>query len=130
MTVRSDLIPVVDAARQVVADMGLRVRSVVVVNVAGISGTGMDATESLGTPTTITPTPRVRGTADRRAYQPGIYEEGDLIVDKISASYTESQLLPTASSRWLINGSDHYAVVGMEPGSFGWRVHLRRMKRQ
>lgn len=131
MTLRDDLIPVVDEARGMVAELGLRLHTVVVrVRTwdGGVPGRGM----STNVDTTLEPTPRVRPpSVRRRVAEPGRYEDGDQTVDRISATYTAAELdgSPLAAGQeclWLIDGEPHRVVGKPDERLFGWEVQLRR----
>lgn len=132
MSLRTDLIPVVDAARGIVADLGLRAR-VVKVRTVTRSGTGLASLASDPTTSdlTLSPTPRVTGEPDKISRAGGQYEQGDLLVDKISATYTRSQLDPGGNSVWVVDGDEYQLVslAGPEKGQqFEWVALLRRVR--
>jgi len=137
MTLRDDLQPVIDDARQLVEDLGLRPYTVTVRKTIW-SG----AEPGLGTATyedlELEPAPKVREpTAHHVFAAPGRYEKGDLLVSRISRDYTEAQLKGSSGSDevcWVIDQGDSsqvYRVVGQpEKCNFEWRVHLRAMTRK
>lgn len=134
MTLRDDLIPVVDDARRMIdVDLGLRLHTVVLRRITWSGGA-----PGLGTPShadlELEPKPKVRDPAPReRVAEPGRFEEGDRVVEKISATYTEEQLnggtlADEEEFMWLING-EPYRVVGKPLEKLlGWSVQLRRMR--
>ena len=129
MTTRDDLIPVVDRARAVVDAMGLRRHVVQVVTVTR-SGTGL---ASIGVaPTTeelvIEPAPRVSWRTRTVPTGPGLAEQGDVTITKISATYTREQLDPGGDSYWLVD-AERFRVVSLTPRNFGWVAILARMQR-
>ena len=134
MTLRDDLQGVVDDARGVVDDLGLRPFTVVVRTrtwASGRVGSGSSTTADV----TLEPRPRVREPSPRlQATEPGKYEAGDRVVDRISRDYTEADLdgdgLTADKERvWLLDG-DEYRVVGKPlKRNFEWRVQLRRRTR-
>lgn len=133
MALRDDLIPVVDEVRDLVVDLGLRLHSVVV-RTTTWTGTTVGLGASSASDLTLTPLPRVRGISARRlALAPGRFQQGDRIVDRISATYTADQLggglAPNEERVWLIDG-DAYQLMG-EPTErmLGWEVTLRRRAR-
>lgn len=133
MTTRDDLIATIDAARSAVADMGLR-RYTVVVRVRTWSGAALGSGTATDVDVTLEPAPKVERLPVRLiASSGGIYEEGDLTITKISASYTESQLSPAPSAGveviWLLNGESFRPVTRPEQKNFEWRVAVRRMTR-
>jgi hypothetical protein len=131
MTLRSDLIPVVDETRTLVEDLGLRLHTV-----ATRKRTWAGAEIGLGAATdvdaTLDPVPKVKEPSPRLvAAAPGTYESGDRIVAKISASYTKAQLdggTLGAAEEWhiLIDG-DPYRVVAVDERAFEWRLHCRKL---
>ncbi len=133
MAFRDDMIAIADDGRDIAVSLGLRLHTVAVRTRTwdgGEVGRGMANDADL----TLDPAPKVRPPSAREiAGAPGVYEDGDRIVDRISATYTEAQLsgrpIPAASEvYWLIDG-DPYRVVREPQAQFlGWRVHLRRMR--
>lgn len=138
MSLRTDLIPVVDAGRQLAEDLGFRQRSVVV-RVRTWDGGRIDSGDATDVDTELSPWPKVSEPPARLvADAPGQYEAGDVIVSKISATYEETDLnpLPTAAVEviWIVTGLDNvareYKIVGAPKNlSFGWTVQLRRRNR-
>lgn len=133
MSLRSDLIPVVDDARGLVADLGLR-RYTVIVRTRAWSGGKVGFGDPTDTDLTITPAPRVERLPVRLITNSGgIYEEGDLLVSKISASYEESDLVaaPTSGTEilWILNDESFRAVTRPEQKNFEWKVVVRRLNR-
>lgn len=129
MTLRSDLIPVVDDARSIVDDFGLRPRVVKVRTVTrattGLASIGTSPTNS---DLTIDPRPRVSDLTRNIATAPGIQEQGDYRVTKISAAYTEAQLDPGGNSVWVVDDAP-CRLVKLELRNFEWRATLVRMNR-
>ena len=133
MTIRADLIPVVDDARSLVADLGLR-RYTVAVRTRVWSGDKIGSGTATDTDLTIEPPPKVERLPVRLiANSGGIYEEGDLLVSKISASYEEADLVaaPTGGTEilWILNGESFRAVTRPEVKNFEWKVVVRRLNR-
>jgi len=133
VTLRDDLIPVVDEARGLINDLGFR-RHAVTVRTTTWSG----AKPGLGSKSVVelvlSPPPKVRGISSRRlALAPGRFKDGDRVVDRISATYTADQLggaLAANQERvWLID-ADEYTLIG-EPTekNLAWEVTLRRKAR-
>lgn len=94
-TLAGRLVPVVDRIRQLSATLGVSIYRVFMVH---IYWTGRKRGE--GDPVVISrreiePMPRVRDMSSvRRVPQPtGLTEEGDIIIDRISARYTEDDLI-------------------------------------
>lgn len=133
MTLRDDLIPVIDFGRQLAADLGLRRHSVTVrlVTWSGEPGDGAPTNTDL----VLSPPPKVDDRPERiRWSAPGQVEEGDRLVSRISATYTREQLggVPQDGEdwRWILtdeSGSVEYVAASVaEQKSFGWKVYLRR----
>lgn len=132
MTFRTDLIGTVDAARSIVADLGLRARAVKIRTVTR-SGTGLASLTAAPTTSdlTLSPTPRVTGQADRVSRAGGIAEQGDVLVEKISLTYTREQLDPGGDAVWLVDGVEYRLgnLAGPERGQqFEWVALLRRVR--
>ncbi len=91
------------------------------------AGTSSDAT------TVLAPVPRVRPPHPRLvAAAPGKYEEGDLVVDRVSATYAEaalddSALTATQELLYLVEG-ESYRLAQLHEEFLGWRLLLRRMR--
>lgn len=139
MSLRDDLVPVVDAARQIVADLGFRRVEVVIRRITGADdGIAMlltGANRGTATDLTLDPPPRVSDWVIRGPDPGGLYREGDQLVTRISATYTESQLNPGGNSVWLLNGEPHgliKLIPQSRPGSkvfLGWSAVVRSMRR-
>lgn len=131
MSLRDDLQPVVDDARDLIADLGLRARTVST-RVRTWSGSEIGAGTATDVDTAIAPVPKVKEPPARLIFDaPGRYESGDLLVSRITRDYTEAQLAgsPTGTAEffWLVD-SRLYRVVGApEQKNFEWRVQLRRV---
>lgn len=133
MSLRSDLIPVIDDARAMVADLGLRLHVVKVV-----TRTWSGSEVGRGTPSdvelTIDPAPKVRPPHPREvSAAQGRYENGDQLVQQISATYTRAELDGGTIAAgvvvfWTIDGEE-YRLVGLSQKPFEWRAHLQRMRR-
>lgn len=140
--IRDDLIVCVDDARAVVDDCGLRQHDM---KVRTRTWAGTQAGDGVVTETdiTLTPRPRLRLPENEQWLNPaGEYEQGDLLIDRVSARYTRAELGdPEAVSAgnieayWVITerGSvtpeeELYDVVSTEKQNFQWRVHLRRKR--
>lgn len=135
MALRDDLIDLVDSVRDEVIDQeaGLRLHAVQT-RLRSWSGGEPGAGSATDTDTTLSPTPRVRPPSPRLEQGPGgKVEEGDRIVDRLSATLDEADLTGGTLSGgqefyWLIDG-EPYRVVGQPQKRFlEWRVHLRRMR--
>lgn len=134
MSIRDDLIPLVDELREQVIDgvAGLRIHTVATNAVqwmGGAPGRGL----AVVTEVLLEPKPRVREPEPRlRQAAPGKYEDGDRIVDRVSLTYTQAELDGGALDAdhefyWTIDG-DRYRVIAVEERYLQWRVHLRRMR--
>lgn len=128
MTLAADLIPVVDSARTLIQALGFRVRSVVVRTTtragAGIAAVATETHSDL----TLTPRPRVRRMLQNESRAAGLYEAGDLVVDRISLTYTRSQLEPSGNVVWLIDG-EPCKLIGLEQRALEWMAIVRRTDR-
>lgn len=137
-TLRDDLLSVIDDARSVVDDLGLRRRDVEVVTRTR-TGTGLSKTWSDAV-LTLSPRPKVSTVSERQAQADAMLNVGDIVVSKISGTYTRAQLDPAATATteafWRItdresdtDGQADYRIVKIEQRSFGWTVVLRSMNR-
>lgn len=135
-TFRSEFVGLADELRLelVVQEFGLRldtVRTLTRVWSGGSPGRGIEMDTYLD----ITPLPRVSAPPRYSGNSGGRYEEGDVRLNRISATYTIEQL--TGGERgsdtefyWEING-ELYRVVGEpEEKYLGWQTHLRRINRK
>jgi len=133
MALRDDLVAIVDEARTDIVDdlCGLRLRAVQVRTKtwSGEPGVGTPTVDTV----TLAPVPRVRPPTSRlQAAQPGVWRDGDLVVDRISATYSVTDLNPRTGGvevEWLIDGEAYTVVREPEEKYLGWRVHLRRRAR-
>lgn len=129
MTLRDDLIPVVDDARSILADLGMRRHTVVLRRrtwSGGVVGSGSTTDLDLE----LTPAPKVIDLGTRISLSlPSLYEFGDKRVEKISATYSSSTLNPTLEAGqeliWLIDDEAHRALTRPEQLNFQWRVVIR-----
>ena len=138
---------IVDKARQIVDDLGLRVELVEILTVqwAGVSGLGLpdDGMQyGLGTSTqlsrvAIVPRPVVSVPRPSLvAADPGRYLKGDRIISKITRTILEASLdLPPDAlggekieRYFLIDGNPYRQVRELEKQNFEWIVHVRRMR--
>lgn len=136
MTLRDDLIPVLDDVRALVDDLGLR-QFTVQTRHRSWSGGELGRGTATDTDTEITPPPKVKLPGPRHQFaEPGVYEAGDLLLSKISATYDEDDLTgglfsgglsSTEEFFWLVNGDTYRVVRKPEQRNFEWRVHLRRV---
>lgn len=134
MSLRDDLIPLVDEVRGDIVDgvAGLRLHTVVV-RTRTWSGGERGRGTATDVDVTLDPKPKVLDPSPRwRAAEPGRFEDGDRVVDKVSATYTRAQLdggtlASNAEVLWLIDG-DPYRVVSVDEHYLAWRVQLRRMR--
>lgn len=136
MGLRDELIAVVDEIRQdiLVDETGLRLH-VVETRLRSWSG----GQPGKGTPTDTTvelePRPRVRPPAPRLiAESGGKVQDGDRILDRISATYDEADLTGgtlAAGTEWaiLIDDEPYRVVDKPRAGYLGWSMQVRRMAR-
>ena len=134
MTLRDDLIPCVDSARDIINDFGLR-PYVVLMRTRTWSGSEPGSGTSSDVDVAIDPVPKVSYPSPRLiANSGGTIQEGDRMVSKISASYTEAQLTgnPLGANVevwWMIDG-DFYTIVGTpSKKNFEFRLQLRSAAR-
>lgn len=136
---RVSLIGVVDAGRQLTADLGFRQRTVIL-RTRTWNGGRVGAGSSSDVDVEILPRPKVAEPPARLVFDaPGQYESGDLIVSKISATLAEQDINPAAVAGveviWLVtdavNGrAREYKLVGAPKNlAFGFTVQLRRRNR-
>ncbi len=134
MALRDDLIPILDDIRRDVIDtaVGLRLDDVVVRRRVW-SGRSLGQGTATDTDTELDPRPKVHDPPPKARYtEPGRYDEGDRVVDKISLTYTRAQLdggtlAANEEFYWLVNDLA-YRVISVEDEYLGWRVHLRKMR--
>ncbi len=136
MTLRTDLAPVVNDARQIVDDLGYRLYDVT------IRTSTWPATVGRGTPvivnTVITPRARVEREAPNFRYsQIGRFQEGDRFVRKINQTLTRAILEgpagPLVETVYILTPVSEpakaatYTLVG-EPTQkpHEWQLHLRK----
>lgn len=137
---RVDLIPVVDAGRQLVSDLGFRQRRVYLRTRTwddGRVGKGGHTDAD----TELLPRPKVSEPPAKLIHDaPGLFEAGDIIVSKISATLDEQDINPLASAGveviWVVEDAvggrlREYKMVGAPKNlAFGFTVQLRRMNRR
>lgn len=131
MSLRDDLIPVVDDARGLVAELGLRPRSVAHV-VRSWSGGKLGSGTLSETGIVLTPTPRVAQVSERMAGLGGIYEAGDLLVTQVSARYEDawlrgSELGAGEELLYEVDGAPH-TLISAELRALEWRLVIRRRR--
>lgn len=133
MSLRDDLIPLIDDIRDGVVDgiAGLRLHTVKTRRRAW-SGSGRGLGTATDTDTELTPKPKVIDEPNLRVNEGGRYEDGDRVVEKISATYAESDLTGgtlAANEEWFILIDDApYRVVTVEEKYLGWRLVVRRTR--
>lgn len=137
MTLRDDLIPIVDVLRDTVVDgvAGLRVHTVSIRMVTWDSGR-----VGLGTKTCydheLEPVPKVMDPSPKMTFGPGgLIEEGDRIVSKVSAIYDKADLFDISPADgteqfWLIDGEEYITIGEPQLGYLGWKVQVRRRRRK
>lgn len=132
MSLRDELIPVVDEARSLVAELGLRPRSVARILrtwSGGAVGKGLISAE---TGTVLEPTPKVRDVSERQSGPGGLYQVGDLLISQVSASYPETWLWGNALTAdqelvYRVDGALH-TLISAEMRALEWRLVLRRRR--
>jgi len=135
MGLRDDLITLVDEIREDIIDeeCGLRLSTCSTVLrtwSGGKPGKGDASDEE----TEIEPKPRVRSPSLRlQMAAPGKFEAGDLVADKISATYTSDELDGGSLDAdeeffWLVDGDPYRVVAPPEELYLGWSVQLRRTR--
>lgn len=133
MSLRDDLIPVVDGLRRVVDGIaGLRIKAVVV---RTRTWSGMRLGEGVYTDAILTldPVPKVRPPEPREVSSAaGTYEEGDLKVSAVSLTYTRAQLgdgtVPANTEiHWLIDNERH-TLIALQEQFLGYTAHVRRAR--
>lgn len=142
MTLRDDIQPIIDDGRQLVADFGLRARRVQIWkrtwSGTEVDGEGGEVVEALQRE--ITPPPKVKEPPARLVFDaPGKYEQGDLLITKISRAYSEEDLdggQLGSGETWLyfISTDDHtwreYTVIGPPAmKNFAWEILVRESTR-
>ena len=136
MTFRDDMIACADELRNDIADVEFQTR---LHTVKTRRRSWSDGRVGKGTATdtdvTITPKPKVGPVDTRlRMAEPGKYQDGDRLVRKVSATYTEEQLTgETVAANeefyWLVDDEEH-RVIEVTERYIGWRVVLRRMQKR
>lgn len=132
MSLREDLFPLVDELRGFSEELGTRPRLVYQV-VRTWSGGELGAGTKTETENQLSPAPKVKS-ASRYAYSSGgRIEEGDIMVSKLSITYTEAYLrgegLPAGVEIfWRVDGSS-WRLVSLEEKMFEWKMVLRRLTR-
>lgn len=134
MSIRDDLIPILDDIRRDVIDVavGLRLDDVTVRRRTW-SGRSLGQGAPADTDLVLDPRPKVHDPSPRARYaEPGRFEEGDQLVDKISLTYTQAQLdggtlAANEELYWLVN-SQAFRVISVEERFLSWRVHLRKTR--
>lgn len=133
MSLRDDLVPVFDETRTLIGDLGMR-RHTVTIRTRVWSGGRVGSGTATDTDVVVEPAPKVVDPLARLVGDTvGRYEAGDLIVSRISATYTEADLAHpgTAGTEriWLVDDRAYKLVGVPEEKNFEWRVLLRRMSR-
>ena len=141
MSLVTDLRPVVNAGRQLAADLGLRSSSVTI-RTRVWSGSKLGSGTATDTDVVITPPPKCSEPPARLVGDTvGSYEAGDIIVTKIARdTYAEADLLPPVDAGteiiYLVTDLEagdtrQYRIVGAPSNlNFGWTILLRRMSRK
>jgi hypothetical protein len=132
MALRDDLLPVVDAGRELAEDLGLRQR-VVKTRLRVWSGGVVGRGTATDTDTTISPAPKVREPPARFVHETaGRFQEGDLQITKISASIDDDDLTGgtlAAGREWfiLVDGEPYRVVGRPEIRNFEKRLLVRKI---
>lgn len=94
MTLAGRLVPVADRLRNLLAKTGVRVYRVYIVHAYWTGPKRGVGDQIIASRSEIVPVPRVRdlNAVRRNVLASGLTEEGDIIVDQISAKYTEDDL--------------------------------------
>lgn len=137
MSLRDDLITVVDSTRLNVVDAvaGLRIHTVFIRMTIWDSGT-VGRGNKVDYDHELEPVPKVMDPSPRMTFaQPGVFEEGDRVVSKISATYDKADLFDASIAAgseqfWLIDGEEYKTVGEPQEGYLGWKVQLRRRHRK
>lgn len=131
-TLIESLIPVVDSARQIIADIGFRIHKVQTIKLEWINGIGIGT--STNTVIDLIPVPKVLKYTTEQVIQSGGTITGtDLNISKISKRYslvdlTGGELTKNEEFFWIVDGVYH-TVIGWEERPIGWNIRLRRTNR-
>lgn len=136
MALRDDLIPLVDTIREQVIDVavGLRLHTVKT-RLRAWSAGEIGRGAATNTDTTLDPKPKVNQITPRLVQASGgKYLDGDRLVEKISATYTEAQLdggaVAAGREFYYLIDDEAYELVGKpRKGFLGWSVVLRPRRR-
>jgi hypothetical protein len=135
MTLRDELVPVVDELRAMPDEFGFRPYTVVVRRITWSGGEPGAGTKAIAD-VAIAPKPKVRDVPERLIHAaPGKYEAGDRLVTKISATYSRDDLdggdlISGREIVWLLDGEEYTIVGTAEERPLEWRVQLRRRTRK
>jgi hypothetical protein len=136
MSLRADLITLVDTIRSEVIDeaVGLRLH-VVKTRLRAWSGGEVGRGTATTTDTTLAPKPKVALVTPRLVQASGgKYLDGDRLVEKISATYTEANLdggaVAAGREFYYLIDDEAYELVGKpRKGFLGWSIVLRPRRR-
>lgn len=135
MSLRTDLIPCIDDARQVIEDLDLRVH-LVVIRTRTWDGPQRGEGAKSDADLTISPRPLVSYPSPRLiAARPGKFEKGDRVVSKITRTLAESDMddsgLSGVQERFVLINGDEFRVVGrVEVHNFEYKLQVRRMRKR
>lgn len=136
MSLRDNLIPLVDSIRESVIDVmaGLRLHTVAVRQTAWDSGT-VGRGVKVNYDHYLEPVPKVENPSPSMTFgQPGVFEDGDRVVSRISAMYDKADLFDAPADGteqfWLIDGEEYKVVGEPQLGYLGWEVQVRRRRRK
>ena len=117
MTVRDNVLVPLDAARAVIAGLGLR-RYAVTVRTRTWSGGAPGAGDASNADLVLTPTPRVRALSTREvASSGGTFESGDYRIDKITPAYAGGGYTPEQLSPVPAADQDVVVVLAGDDGT-------------
>lgn len=131
MTLRDDMVALVDTVRStIIEDLGLRLHTVKT-RLRQWSGDDKGLGSSTDTVVVLAPVPKVQPAPALTSSEAGRRELGEIVVEKISATYTEEELLPRGLSRsqdfcWLVDDLEYEVAAKPKLGFLGWTVTLRR----
>lgn len=134
MSLRDDLIPIVDDLRREVVDVtaGLRLDDVLVRTRVWSSGQ-VGRGSYTDTDFVLDPRPAVREPEPRKdGAEPGKFEMGDRVIERISLQHTRTELGDGPVSAgcevfWLVN-NEAYRLVSLDEQFLQWKAVVRRMR--
>lgn len=125
MSLRDDLLPVVDQLRQLPDDFGLRRYSVTLRRRVWSGGAPGLGTATV-TDVVLSPRPRVRQLNSKEvAASGGTYEEGDYRIDRVTPSYTGGGYAPDELYLRAVNADEDVAVILVGDAGFEEECEVR-----